>query len=43
MKKPLVRPEFNDGVNWYSLAIQDDIKVDEDIYTLLQALNDEVL
>lgn len=42
-QKPLGRPEFSDGVNWYSLAIQDDIEVDEDIYTLLQALNDEVL
>lgn len=42
-QKPLGRPEFNDGTNWYSLAIQDDIEVDDDIYALLQALNDEVL
>lgn len=42
-KKPLIKPEFHDGVDWYSLASEYDIRVDDDIYTLLQALNDEVL
>lgn len=41
--KPLGRPEFSDGVNWFALAIQDDLEVDDDIYALLQVLNDEVL
>jgi hypothetical protein len=43
MKKPLGRPEFNDGIDWYPFAIQSDMEIDEDIYALLQALNDEVL
>lgn len=42
-KKPLGRPEFNDGSNWFPLATLDDIEVDDDIYALLQALNNEVL
>lgn len=42
-KKPLVRPEFSDGSNWFTLATLDDIEVDDDIYALLQALNNEVL
>ena len=42
-QKPLGRPEFSDGVNWFTLATQDDIEVDEDIYALMQAVNDEVL
>lgn len=42
-QKPLARPEFTDGVNWYTLAVQDDVEIDDDIYALLQALNDEVL
>ena len=41
--KPNGRPEFSDGVNWYTLALQNDLEVDGDIYALLQALNDEVL
>jgi len=41
--KPNGKPEISDGVNWYTLAIQDDLEVDDDIYSLLQALNDEVL
>ena len=42
-QKPLGRPEFSDGVNWFTLATQDDIEIDDDIYALLQVLNDEVL
>ena len=42
-QKPLGRPEFSDGVNWFTLSTQDDIEVDEDIYALMQAVNDEVL
>lgn len=42
-QKPIGRPEFSDSVNWYTLAIQDDLEVDDDIYALLQVLNDEVL
>jgi hypothetical protein len=42
-EKPLGKPEFSDGVNWFTLATQDDVEIDEDIYALLQALNDEVL
>lgn len=42
-QKPLGRPEFSDGVNWFTLATQDDIEVDDDIYALMQAVNDEVL
>lgn len=41
--KPEGRPEVSDGNNWYTLALKDDCKVDDDIYALLQALNDEVL
>jgi len=41
--KPNGRPEFSDGLDWYSLPTEYDIKVDDDIYALLQALNDEVL
>lgn len=42
-QKPLGRPEFSDGVNWFTLATQDDIEVDDDVYALMQAVNDEVL
>jgi hypothetical protein len=45
-QKPIGRPEFHDGVNWFTLATMDDIQtseVDEDVYTLLQILNDEIL
>lgn len=42
-QKPQGRPEISDGVNWYTLALKDDLEVDDDIYALLQALNDEVL
>ena len=42
-QKPLGRAEFSDGVNWFTLATQDDIEIDDDIYALLQVLNDEVL
>lgn len=42
-QKILGRPEFSDGSNWFALTTLDDIEVDDDIYTLLQALNDEVL
>ena len=41
--KPVGRPEFSDGSNWFPLATLDDIEVDDDIYALLQALNNEVL
>ena len=41
--KPVERPEFSDGSNWFTLATLDDIEVDDDIYALLQALNNEVL
>jgi hypothetical protein len=40
---PKGRPEINDGVNWYTLALEYDLQIDPDIYALLQALNDEVL
>jgi hypothetical protein len=39
-QKPLGRPEFSDSVNWFTLATQDDIEIDDDIYSLLQALNE---
>jgi len=42
-KKPLGRPEFSDGNNWFTLTTLDDVEVDDDVYALLQALNDEVL
>jgi len=42
-QKPIGRPEFYDGVNWFTLATMDDIQIDEDVYTLLQILNDEIL
>ena len=42
-QKSVGRPEFSDGANWFALAIQDDLEIDDDIYSLLQALNDEVL
>lgn len=42
-KQSLGKPEFNDGLNWFTLATQDDIEIDGDVYALLQALNDEVL
>lgn len=41
--KPLGRPEFSDRINWFAVATLDDLEVDDDIYALLQALNDEVL
>lgn len=50
MKKKLInssipqgRPEVSDGSNWYTLALKEDFEIDDDIYALLQALNDEVL
>ena len=42
-KKPLIELEFNDGVEWHTLAVKNNLEIDEDIYSLLQALNDEVL
>ncbi|MEA0970380.1 hypothetical protein Megvenef_00339 [Candidatus Megaera venefica] len=46
-QKPIGRPEFHDGFNWFTLATVDDVnkagEVDEDVYTLLQILNDEIL
>lgn len=46
-QKSIGRPEFSDGINWYALATVDDVnkagEVDEDVYTLLQILNDEIL
>jgi len=42
-QKPLGKPEFSDGVNWYTLAVESELEADDDIYALLQALNDEVL
>lgn len=42
-QKPLIKPEFSDGVNWHALAVESDLEADSDIYALLQALNDEVL
>jgi hypothetical protein len=45
-QKPIGRPEFHDGAGWFTLATMDDIQtseVDEDVYTLLQILNDEIL
>ena len=27
-QKPLGRPEFSDGVNWFTLATQDDIEIE---------------
>lgn len=40
---PKGKLEVSDGTNWYGLALQSDCKVDDDIYTLLNALNTEVL
>jgi len=42
-QKPLGRPEFSDGVKWFTLATQDDIEVDEDVYALMQAVNNAVI
>lgn len=46
-QKPIGRPEFYDGAGWFTLATMDDVnnsgEVDEDVYTLLQILNDEIL
>jgi hypothetical protein len=40
---PQGRPEVSDGTNWYSLALEGDCIVDDDIYALLNTLNSEVL
>ena len=40
---PKGRPEISDGLNWYSLALEGDCEVDEDVYALLNAVNTEVL
>lgn len=42
-EEPKARIQYSDGTGWYTLANQSDIEVDNDIYSLLQALNDEVL
>lgn len=40
---PQGRPEVSDGLNCYSLALEGDCEVDEDVYALLNAVNTEVL
>lgn len=40
---PKGRPEISDGTNWYTLALEENYEIDEDVYALLNAVNTEVL